>query len=364
MYRNCIFCSADLGSNDSLERFPVGRNIACDAAQGRLWAICPRCARWNLAPLEERWEAIEDGERLFRDTRLRAQSENVGLAQLRDGTRLIRVGEALPGELALWRYGTQLARRHLRASSRKVALPMVAVAGAAGLLLSPAFYPLMMLGNLHPLWEEVQRYRRARQVAHRVPADASPENRELLLRWRDLGRMRTGLDDHGEPEVELMPEYPDDAATTLGGPQARQLIGKALLGINREGAPRDDVEFALRLIGDAGGAEAFVRRVSAEGSTLARPDVAMEDAFPTFRAILRAGGPEPRPPRRQRRPYPLHANSTRAVALEMALHEETERQALDGELSMLEAMWREAEEIAAIADRLPDHLPPAEPPRV
>jgi hypothetical protein len=48
----------------------------------------------------------------------------------------------------------------------------------------------------------------------------------------------------------------------------------------------------------------------------------------------------------------------------MALHEETERRALEGELSMLMAMWREAEEIAAIADRLPDGLPPAEPPRV
>jgi hypothetical protein len=44
------------------------------------------------------------------------------------------------------------------------------------------------------------------------------------------------------------------------------------------------------------------------------------------------------------------------VALEMALHEEQERRAMDGELAELEAMWREAEEIAAIADALPDLL--------
>ena len=40
------------------------------------------------------------------------------------------------------------------------------------------------------------------------------------------------------------------------------------------------------------------------------------------------------------------------LALEMALHEEQERRALEGELWVLEQAWREAEEIAAIADKL------------
>jgi hypothetical protein len=44
------------------------------------------------------------------------------------------------------------------------------------------------------------------------------------------------------------------------------------------------------------------------------------------------------------------------LALEMALHEESERRAMEGELGELQAMWREAEEIAEIADRLPDAL--------
>jgi hypothetical protein len=40
----------------------------------------------------------------------------------------------------------------------------------------------------------------------------------------------------------------------------------------------------------------------------------------------------------------------------MAAHEETERRALEGELAVLEEAWRDAEEIAAIADDmfLPD----------
>ncbi|MYE17206.1 MAG: hypothetical protein F4Y07_12070 [Gemmatimonadetes bacterium] len=44
-------------------------------------------------------------------------------------------------------------------------------------------------------------------------------------------------------------------------------------------------------------------------------------------------------------------DSTR-LALELALHEEQERRALEGELWILEKAWKEAEEIAAIADSL------------
>lgn len=40
------------------------------------------------------------------------------------------------------------------------------------------------------------------------------------------------------------------------------------------------------------------------------------------------------------------------LALEMALHEADERRALDGELQALEDRWREAEEVAAIADSM------------
>jgi hypothetical protein len=40
------------------------------------------------------------------------------------------------------------------------------------------------------------------------------------------------------------------------------------------------------------------------------------------------------------------------LALEMALHEEHERRALQGELKALEAVWKQAEEIASISDSL------------
>jgi len=48
----------------------------------------------------------------------------------------------------------------------------------------------------------------------------------------------------------------------------------------------------------------------------------------------------------------LNLSPVERLALEMALHEETERRAMEGELAMLEDAWREAEEIAAIADSM------------
>jgi hypothetical protein len=40
------------------------------------------------------------------------------------------------------------------------------------------------------------------------------------------------------------------------------------------------------------------------------------------------------------------------LGVEMAVNEENERHALEGELALLEEAWKDAEEIASIADRL------------
>jgi hypothetical protein len=60
MYTTCLFCNESLGTNDVVELFPVGRRLAFDPEKGRLWVICGECPRWNLSPIEERWEAIDD----------------------------------------------------------------------------------------------------------------------------------------------------------------------------------------------------------------------------------------------------------------------------------------------------------------
>src|SRR3712207_853319 len=103
MYTRCLFCQGKLGANEAIETFPVGRRLAFDAAKGRLWVVCDRCGRWNLTPLEERWEAIEECERRFDGTRLRAYTDHVGLTRLREGLELVRIGRPTRPELALWR---------------------------------------------------------------------------------------------------------------------------------------------------------------------------------------------------------------------------------------------------------------------
>src|SRR5690349_11232703 len=130
MYSTCIFCHSALEGNDAIEHFPVGRRLAFDPERGRLWVVCRRCRQWNLTPLEERWEAIEECERLYRDTKLRVATDNIGLAQLPDGTGLVRIGRPLKPEMAAWRYGDQFGRRRRR-SIIKGGLGAVALAGGA-----------------------------------------------------------------------------------------------------------------------------------------------------------------------------------------------------------------------------------------
>src|SRR4030095_2084389 len=100
MYSTCLFCHAPLGSNDAIEHFPVGRRLAFDGAKGRLWVVCRKCERWNLSPLEERGEAIEDVWRLFAWARLRFSTGNIGLARIREGLELVRIGEPQRNEMA------------------------------------------------------------------------------------------------------------------------------------------------------------------------------------------------------------------------------------------------------------------------
>ncbi len=367
MYRSCIFCSAALGSNESIERFPVGRSLAFDAAKGRLWAVCPKCARWNLAPIEERWEAIEDAERLFRDTRLRAQSENIGLAKLRDGTRLIRVGQALPGELAVWRYGESMMQRRRRylirtAPAAAAGVGVIAVGVVAGL-------------GAYVAWAAAEgTVRAAAAVArgHGVVLEArAQDGSRVRVQRRHLAQARLAGD--GD-EVELhLPPLPRERRVlnaeprplVLRGHDACMALGRAMVDVNAEGASRPRIDHALDAIQRAGSPGEFLGSVARRRLLLT--------GFATYEprrwelAFWKEWFRELTDPAEWTRPMTFREMFATAqassVAIEMALHEETERRALEGDLAMLEAMWRDAEEIAAIADRLPD-VPAPDPPRL
>src|ERR1019366_8103848 len=111
VYSTCLQCTKDLGTNDVLETLPIGRRVAFDPAQGRLWVVCRSCGKWNLVPFDTRLESIDDCERIFRDTRTRYSTENIGLARVREGLDLVRIGAPQLPEFASWRYGAQYKRR-------------------------------------------------------------------------------------------------------------------------------------------------------------------------------------------------------------------------------------------------------------
>jgi hypothetical protein len=372
MYSTCLFCSASLGRNEAIETFSVGRSVAFDAWQGRLWAVCQRCGRWNLAPIEERWEAVELAERLFVDTRTRVHSENIGLCRLPDGTRLVRVGKALPGELAAWRYGTQLTTRRRRSIAIATAGGVGTVALIGGIpLLASAGLPFVGV-QLGLEGAKLYNWRRQRmRIVHRLSADQSPTGEPLTVRrihLHDAALTRTAGDAVGvtlpfprQPSW-LTSRIPQAAAeerpaVQLTGHAAQRVLSKAMQDYNAEGATGKEIRQALGIIEAAGGAEPFALAMAAAGAGITKPELrprktkmyTLRQIAGTFRGEIL---PLEKNPGFRTGGNGRDLDGTRALALEMALNEEAERRALEGELAALEAAWREAEEIAGIADSL------------
>ena len=331
MYSTCMFCNHALGENQIVEHFPVGRRLAFDSAKGRLWAVCKRCERWNLSPIEERWEAIEDCERLYHGIRTRASSENIGLARHMEGTELVRIGVPLRPEFAAWRYGDQFGRRRKKAILVGVGVGAVAgtvlLAGAATGVLSGAM--LGQSGNF------VNIFRNARTLV-RLPDE---DGKIIKLKAPDLEKAKilsAGEDDEWVIEIKR-----GKLDRRWEGADAVRVANRIIPGINRSGAGKGLVQDAVREIEEAGHPMEFLKRVSLErsgeeGNLWNRP-VGDGSWRPMKEKHLGLVNKLPRPTR---------------LALEMALHEEQERRALQGELKALEAVWKQAEEIASISDSL------------
>ncbi|MEJ2502145.1 MAG: hypothetical protein P8177_02340 [Gemmatimonadota bacterium] len=115
----CVYCDHPLDE--------ARARAAYDPWLGRLWRVCPECRRWNVVPLEDRWEAVERLERATRDLgRTLLRTDHLDLVRAR-GQQFIRVGRAPRPELANWRYSDLLpagARRGLLAWLRRVLLDL------------------------------------------------------------------------------------------------------------------------------------------------------------------------------------------------------------------------------------------------
>jgi hypothetical protein len=317
VFADCMFCHRPFGANGVLESFPVGRRLAFDSARGRLWVVCKRCDRWNLSPIEERWEAVEDCERLFESTRLKVSTENIGLARHREGLELVRIGRPQRPEFAAWRYGDQFGRRRKRAIVYGVAgagvLGAVAVGGAmAGVAVGPF---LAQSGNLVRLFQY-----------GRKPLTLQTADGELIkLNHAELYNARIVRDAESWSISIKHGRAFKHRVHSFGGAEAERVAGLLLTRINHTGGSRATVQSAVQMIEQSGHPEAFVEAAVHR---------------------LRFGQMGGKNGQLAKLPAPTR------LALEMALHEERERRSLEGELKGLEIIWRREEEIAQISDDL------------
>jgi hypothetical protein len=287
---------------------------------------------------------------------LRVATDNIGLAQPAWGFELVRIGAALRPEIAAWRYGTKLLHR------------APTVAGYA-----------QSLGVNRRTVMRIRTLPRRHEVLARVKHDRT----RITIRYAHL------------PEAELLRPDRDETwrlrvrhdhgLAMLEGIEAMKAARVLLTALNDGTAPEDLVRAAVAKLDDAGQSDSYFARVAALalGSSWGR--------LPVVRAVRAGaggggvgGGPE-EPVAKRDRPLAerlivrLTARSfwsrggtgseertllhvvpdVDRLALEMAANEDAERRALTGELALLEEAWREAEEIAAIADHLLDDEQPA-----
>lgn len=333
MYSTCIFCERGLGANVMLQDFPVGRRLAFDAAKGRLWVICRACERWNLSPLEERWEAVESAERLYGGTSRRVATEQIGLARLSDGTELVRIGEPARPEFAAWRYGDQFGRRR----RRRLLVAGAGVASVGGIVAGGAVAGIAIgsFGWLLAQAGSALVHGRADEVVARIRTESVGE---IHVRCRHLAESRIVPGTDAPLALDLRFK---NGEARFEGREALRIAGTLMPHVNRFGGKRPVVETAVGRIEKLGGSEGYL-----EG--LAR--------FAPRDTDVRAGKGLGRKTRR---------NGSGAfssglfglappdrLAFEMALHEESELRAMRGELAELERAWRDAEEVAAIADEM------------
>jgi hypothetical protein len=339
MYSTCLYCSGKLGANDMLERFPVGRRIAFDAAKGRLWVVCTACRRWNLSPMEIRFEAIEDCERLYRSTYTRVSTGNIGLAKLKDGLELVRIGAPLRPEFAAWRYSDQFSGRRTRAYVKAGAM-VLGAAGAsigAGAFLAPAavmvsgayaviampVLAMSMLGTTVFGGAMAADYMRHERILARFRLGG----RTIQVRAKHARSVELTLADERGPGIGIQH---DRGWTEFSGQQAMHATTVLLASTNRRGASARLVQNAVAQIESFGDSAHYLGAASDRNGWRGLRPVSVMNAY--------------------RRLGPLNLNDTERLALEMAVHEDVERRAIEGELAELRTAWAEAEEIAAIVD--------------
>lgn len=337
MFSTCLICHRNLGANEEIETFPVGKRLAFDAHTGRLWAVCKKCGHWNLSPIEERWEAIESCDRLFRESRIKASTDNIGLTTIKNGLDIIRIGKPMRPEFSAWRYGARILARQKRGILIGAG-GLLVTAGTGALVvgtslgvLALAAYGIGSLGLVSYSFAAYEKFHEYREYERDVLTVTGTNGHRYYLKQKHLNFISLEPS-NGASGWELAMRH-EHGILNLSGMQAAITAGQVLAHLNAKGASRKTVNRAALSISDAGDAHQFIRNAIKlrDQRRSAGMLVGEHKEFDSF-----------------------GLRYEERLAVEMAMHEDTERQALEGELGALEDAWREAEEIGAISDRMFD----------
>ncbi len=307
MFPTCAFCNGRFDGDGGPTGLGVGRRFAFDEWRGRLWVICPRCARWNLTPFDDRLERIETLARLATRARLVANTDEVALLRW-ERYDLVRIGRPPRVELATWRYGERLRQRARERARIVVPVAVAALGVAVAIDLAAGGSLSIIVYNAGNIGEFVYtRIVGGRRVAFAEPLTCAACGTLIDLRAKHVPHARL-LRERRE-DVALLVSCPRcrAEATLVTGDDAIRAMRQGLAFLNARRSGRRRATEAARELDRAGGADALV-------TSVARGE-------PVLRSLT----------------------GERRLALEMAVDEQVE-------LRELARQWREAEEIAAIAD--------------
>jgi hypothetical protein len=323
VYSRCLFCHAELPKNDTFEGLVTGQRFAFDSVRGRLWVICSTCRRWNLIPIEARWENLEALDKIARDeARLLLQTDNIALLRVGE-VELVRIGQANLPEESWWRYGRELTSR--RARFRRLSLTLGAITGAAAIGGFTVGAGIIGVLGLAPLLQTITRELKFGPTAWRGSATCSNCGSVLReIQFQNTNRVVLAQQPEGfELRYRCYRCHLDalHAGYRLSGVSAEHLLRRILAYRHHEGATEAQVGAATTVIDEIGSADQLTRRLALQRVHL---------------------GELPRP-------Y--------ALALEIAINHELEKRLLELEVAELEARWREEEALAAIVDEELTFLP-------
>jgi hypothetical protein len=317
MYSSCAFCDGRLDGDGGPSGLGVGRRLAFDEWKGRLWVICPKCHRWNLAPLEERWERVEALARAARAGRVAAATDHVALIRWQ-AYDLVLVGKPPRLELATWRYGERLRARRRDQMLFVVPLTVATLGVAVAVNVAAGGSVGVFVWNVPNVARSIYTgIVGRRRIALVEPPVCERCGSVLMLRAKHLARARVTATAQADLALLLSCPSCGGEAALLTGPDAQAALRRGLTYLNLARGGRQRAEDAARLVEASGGPDRLIKSIAKSELTL--------------RSLA----------------------ADRRLALEMAVDEQAEVEAL-------ERQWREAEEIADIADGLLSNDPQLE----